>query len=828
VNNGCPWVAQTIDGAANIAYFGIGNGSLNSLGPGTAAFTVRPNVRVNNSTTTRQYAIDAVSAWLTGDGLQVYHGRFPFTQDGLTCAWTAGALTIPQLGIPQTNPQSLSVTTQPGCQWTATTSGFLQVVESAATVFTGSGTLHYWINANPGPNPRSGTIQVGNITVPWTQAGTAGSVTVRVATNPAGQSILVDNATYTAPYTFQWVTGSSHTVGVSSPQGSGATRYVFASWSQGGAQNQTVTAAGNATYTANFSPQYQLTTTVSPVGGGTVNPASGEYYAPGTIVNLVAAAANGYTFTGWTGPVLSANSANTTILMNAPQSVTANFASDGQWTPQATAVLNYCLANPNNCSISINHITGGWRRDYHGTRLNVLASTFKVVPLIGYGEAVANGHLNPQTMVPRDQWAEFWTGQDGGALSNAWNRLGQPQNVSLDQMVGAMMRDSDNATADYLLDKLGAGAMKNVITTYFIDSAKERLPGPFYVDQPKSIGALFTSWMGTPANPLQGAANVTNYSGIEPFGYGLELDNLFTSLHDPKMVQAQRNFVCAAVPWQPAPSPCTFGSGITESVHRALTTGYFPKSNTRTYTELMTGLLERNLLPSQVQAVVEPHLEWWLSTATGQNFRRYGAKGGSLGTGLGSCSAPPNCLTVLTWTAYVETLQNAPRSSHGVQAVVTIQLRDPVLGSNALQALIPGVQHFADALVLDPVFAANVLTRLPDDPPLPDLISRITALGPDRAGPSGPTTIEVLNIGTAATSRSTLLALFLTGSSTPPPGATAVHTMVIPALRPGGSTSFTFSLGFGPYLISVVDPQDLIVESDKENNVQYEKLLNLR
>ena len=118
-----------------------------------------------------------------------------------------------------------------------------------------------------------------------------------------------------------------------------------------------------------------------------------------------------------------------------------------------------------------------------------------------------------------------------------------------------------------------------------------------------------------------------------------------------------------------------------------------------------------------------------------------------------------------------------------------------------LLSSIPGVQHFADALVLDPVFAANVLTKLPDDPPLPDLITRITALGPDHAGPSGPTTIEVLNIGTAATSRSTLLALFLSGSSTPPPGATPVHTMVIPALRPGGSTSFTFSLGFGPYLI---------------------------
>jgi hypothetical protein len=502
----------------------------------------------------------------------------------------------------------------------------------------------------------------------------------------------------------------------------------------------------------------------------------------------------------------------------------------GQWTPQATELLNYCLANPDNCSISINHITGGWRSDYHGTRLNVLASTFKVVPLIAYGKAVGSGQINPQTVVSRDQWAEFWTGQDGGALSSAWNSLGQPQNVTLDQMVGAMMRYSDNATPDYLLDKLGADAMQKVITVYFIDSAKERLPGPFYVDSPKSIGALFTSWMGTPTAPLAGAANVTDYSGIEPFGYRKELDSLFTSLHNPSVVQAQRNFVCAAPPWQPAPPPCTFGSGITEPVHRALETGYFPKSNTRTYTELMTGLLERNLLPPHVQAVVEPHLEWWLNAGAGQTFRRYGAKGGSLGTGLGPCSAlPSGCLTVLTWTTYVETQQNAPGSSHGVQAVVTIQLRDPVLGSNALPALIPGVQHFADALVLDPAFAATVRAELPNDPPLPDLIARITALGPDRAGKFSPTRIEVLNIGTADTSRSTLLSLFFSTSSTPPPGAIPVDTAVIPPLRPGGSTSFTFNLNHGgQFLISVVDPQNLIVESDKQNNVQYEKLWELR
>jgi hypothetical protein len=56
-----------------------------------------------------------------------------------------------------------------------------------------------------------------------------------------------------------------------------------------------------------------------------VTPASGTFYAPGTVVNLTATANTGFSFTNWTGNVASANSDATTITMSAPQSVTANF-----------------------------------------------------------------------------------------------------------------------------------------------------------------------------------------------------------------------------------------------------------------------------------------------------------------------------------------------------------------------------------------------------------------------------------------------------------------------------------------------------------------------
>jgi uncharacterized repeat protein (TIGR02543 family) len=49
-------------------------------------------------------------------------------------------------------------------------------------------------------------------------------------------------------------------------------------------------------------------------------------------VKLSAAATSGYTFSNWTGKVASSTSASSTITMNAPQTVTANFVSPAAQT----------------------------------------------------------------------------------------------------------------------------------------------------------------------------------------------------------------------------------------------------------------------------------------------------------------------------------------------------------------------------------------------------------------------------------------------------------------------------------------------------------------
>jgi hypothetical protein len=155
------------------------------------------------------------------------------------------------------------------------------------------------------------------------------SALVTVATNPPGLSINVDGTTFTAPRTFQWVPGSSHTVNAASPQGSGGTRYSFFSWSDGGAQSHTIAPTSAATYTANFTTQFLLTTSGT---GGSIgaSPSSPDgHYTGGTSVQLTATPSSGQQFSSWSGD--AAGSANpVSVTMSAPRSVTANFTSAPQ------------------------------------------------------------------------------------------------------------------------------------------------------------------------------------------------------------------------------------------------------------------------------------------------------------------------------------------------------------------------------------------------------------------------------------------------------------------------------------------------------------------
>ncbi len=170
-------------------------------------------------------------------------------------------------------------------------------------------------------------------------------ITVNVAASPTGPSFSVDGTTYNSAQVLTWSSGASHTIATTSPQSAGAgTQYAWSGWSDGGAISHTVAPASGFTYTASFTTQFQLTSNVSPAGGGSIvaSPSSaGGYYDSGTPVQLTATPASGCTFVNWTGG-LTANPQ--TVTMSAPQTVTANFQCSGP--PPAGFVTSYAVNSP--------------------------------------------------------------------------------------------------------------------------------------------------------------------------------------------------------------------------------------------------------------------------------------------------------------------------------------------------------------------------------------------------------------------------------------------------------------------------------------------------
>jgi hypothetical protein len=109
--------------------------------------------------------------------------------------------------------------------------------------------------------------------------------------------------------------------------------------------------------------QYYLTTSVSPVGAGSITPASGLYNS-GTVVTVTATAYNGYQFSGFSG-ALSGTTNPQNLTITGTTSVTANFS--------ATATPDFTLDLPSSVSVG-----AGFQSSF----------LMKIVPQGGFNAAV--------------------------------------------------------------------------------------------------------------------------------------------------------------------------------------------------------------------------------------------------------------------------------------------------------------------------------------------------------------------------------------------------------------------------------------------------------
>ncbi|GGL12065.1 serine hydrolase [Planomonospora parontospora] len=126
----------------------------------------------------------------------------------------------------------------------------------------------------------------------------------------------------------------------------------------------------------------------------------------------------------------------------------------------AEAVFAYMKEHPGDVALVTRGIS------HNAGRLSPVASSIKIIHLAAYADAVRRGRAAPGERVPVALWNAYHVpGTDGGAHERALKRLKAGASVTLDQLVSAMIEESDNAAADLLRDRLGPGELRRIART---------------------------------------------------------------------------------------------------------------------------------------------------------------------------------------------------------------------------------------------------------------------------------------------------------------------------------------------------------------------------
>lgn len=168
------------------------------------------------------------------------------------------------------------------------------------------------------------------------------TVSITVTSSPAtGEGFVkVDGVLITTPATFTWTVGSSHTLEALSPvPGPTGTRYVWTSWSDGGAQTHTyVVPSSDQTVIAYYKTQFYLTVSSAYGTTGGEGWYDKDAVAYATVTPLIVPGPTGtrYVFTHWSGDTTGNTSPSNPIIIDAPKTAIANWKTQYEITVTAS------------------------------------------------------------------------------------------------------------------------------------------------------------------------------------------------------------------------------------------------------------------------------------------------------------------------------------------------------------------------------------------------------------------------------------------------------------------------------------------------------------
>jgi D-alanyl-D-alanine carboxypeptidase len=278
--------------------------------------------------------------------------------------------------------------------------------------------------------------------------------------------------------------------------------------------------------------------------------------------------------------------------------------------PDGSNILEFLAANPTRAALWVRR-DGQQVADFQSARVMPLASTLKLLIAVEYAEQAASGKLRPSEPVALSALDRYYLpGTDSGAHPG-WLKYargskliagsGADETAQLEEVVCGMLQFSSNASADWLIEKLGAPNIDARAKTLGMKSQT-----PLY----SFVGSVFVSGQHGDKTPAEYAKSLRALPDAE---WMRRANEAHQKLRDDASGEFKKAFV------------------FPNSDEQKVWSDRFPAASARDYGAMMSKVNSRQYFKPATQQVLDRVLEWPLqaSPQARQAYKHLAFKGGS-------------------------------------------------------------------------------------------------------------------------------------------------------------------------------------------------------